>query len=124
MSDETPLLTGVQVFDCRTCRGRGRLRNTVCPDCQGRRVVVIQRGRVVALTSQPRHQDAKPTKEQVAATDRAADASRHAQTRTRRKANVVCIKCESPNLETPTLCYACNEKRKGLDRRYRRGSIA
>lgn len=114
MTDEPPPLRGVIVYDCRTCKGRGRIHNTTCPDCQGRRVVVIQGSRVLKLTSTPRPDEAGAR--QKAAIK--AELARKAKTRRNRLADVVCTACGDPS-PVGTLCQRCVDRQKENDRRFR-----
>jgi hypothetical protein len=94
--EQTQPLRGVSVYDCSECRGRGRIRNTVCHACQGRRVVVIQSGRVVKLTSEP----LLPPQRQGAANSRQSVI-------VKRKANGECLLCGSAQLVNESHCEPC-----------------
>lgn len=89
-------IRNVQVYDCRTCRGRGRLHRNLCPDCNGRRVVVIQNGGLVHLTSTPK-----------ALRGTQGDTRSGPTTYEQRKADVLCTTCGSPNLASENQCQTC-----------------
>lgn len=105
----TEILRGVTVYDCSACRGRGRLRGNrgICPDCNGRRVVIIQGGQVIRI------QRDEPVKAQTQYLQRLADSQ--------------CTACGSPQLESETLCAKClektNERAKNAHRRNRTEEI-
>lgn len=90
-------LRNVQVYDCSTCRARGISHRRRCPDCNGRRVLVVQNGAVVHLTSEPR----------PLSRGTQGDTRHGATTYEQRKANVTCTTCGSPNLASENQCQAC-----------------
>jgi hypothetical protein len=108
VTEQVPLLRNVQVFACSTCRGKGHIRNRTCHDCQGRRVVIIQGGRVVKLISTPRERE-----------ERQADAQPKNSARQLRQENATCRVCGSPNLTTR---YHCAEHAKEASERSARSN--
>lgn len=112
---ETPLLTGATVYDCTECRGRGKIRNRTCHGCQGRRVVIVQSGRVVKLLPLDAKEPEKlpgPPKPPIVTTQH------------RRQIDSRCIACNSPDLATRQHCEACakihNERTTDYHRRRNR----
>lgn len=103
-------LRGVSVFDCRTCSGKGRFHGKECPDCQGRRVVIVQAGHVVP---RPAQEPTEPTRAQRRRLSRIADSQ--------------CTVCGSTSLESDTMCAKClqenNERTAGVKRSKRTGEI-
>lgn len=96
MSAEIPPLRA-NLERCEACRGTGRKRSICCSACNGRGYFVNRM---------------KPAREQLEAVRRKRVGARESLTITRRREDVVCQRCGSPNLETETMCAKCAEGRR------------